>query len=253
MSSIAGQHVVVLGGTSGFGFATAQAAAAEGARVSIASRSAEKLRNALDRLGNAASGASVDVTDKSALEAFFFKLGTFDHLALTVGDAMIGKPILEVTEAEARAAFEVRFWGQFHAVRAAYPYISRSGSITLVSGLVSKRPMPGRGIYSGVASGLEGLVRSFAAELAPVRVNGVCAGVVETELWHRLPEAERKATFAQIAARLPVGRVGKPEDIAEAYLYLMRNGFSTGDTIVVDGGMALQHSIQLVPATHRQN
>ena len=237
MSSIAGQHVVVLGGTSGFGFATAQAAAAAGARVSIASRSTEKLRSALDRLGNAASGVCVDVTDKQALETYFANLGAFDHLAVTVGDAMVGKPILELTDAEARAAFEVRFWGQFNAVRAAYPHISRSGSITLVSGLVSRRPMPGRGIYSGVASGLEGLVKSFAAELTPVRVNGVCAGVVETELWHRLPEAERHATFARIAARLPVGRVGKPEDIAGAYLYLMHNGFSTGETIVVDSGM----------------
>ena len=237
MSSIAGQHVVVLGGTSGFGFATAQAAAAAGARVSIASRSTEKLRSALDRLGNAASGVCVDVTDKQSLETYFANLGAFDHLAVTVGDAMVGKPILELTDAEARAAFEVRFWGQFNAVRAAYPHISRSGSITLVSGLVSRRPVPGRGIYSGVASGLEGMVKSFAAELGPVRVNGVCAGVIETELWHRLPEAERKATFSRIAARLPVGRVGKPEDIAEAYLYLMRNGFSTGETIVVDGGM----------------
>jgi NAD(P)-dependent dehydrogenase (short-subunit alcohol dehydrogenase family) len=90
-----------------------------------------------------------------------------------------------------------------------------------------------------VLGGLEGMVKSFAAELGPVRVNGVCAGVVETELWYRLPEAERKATFARIGAHLPVGRVGKPQDIAEAYLYLMRNGFSTGETIVVDGG-ALQ-------------
>jgi NAD(P)-dependent dehydrogenase (short-subunit alcohol dehydrogenase family) len=239
MYSIMGQHVVVLGGTSGFGFATAQAAAAAGARVSIASRSAEKLRGALDRLGNVASGACVDVTDMPALEAYFANLGAFDHLAVTVGDAMVGKPILELTDAEARAAFEVRFWGQFNAVRAAYPHISRSGSITLVSGLAGQRATPGRGIFAGVLGGLEGMVKSFAAELGPVRVNGVCAGVVETELWHRLPEAERKATFAKVAARLPVGRVGKPEDIAEAYLYLMRNGFSTGETIVVDGG-ALQ-------------
>ena len=176
---------------------------------------------------------------KAALEAYFANLGAFDHLAVTVGDAMVGKPILELTDAEARAAFEVRFWGQFNAVRAAYPHISRSGSITLVSGLAGRRATPGRGIFAGVLGGLEGMVKSFAAELGPVRVNGVCAGVVETELWHRLPEPERKATFAKIAARLPVGRVGKPEDIAEAYLYLMRNGFSTGETIVVDGG-ALQ-------------
>jgi short-subunit dehydrogenase len=83
------------------------------------------------------------------------------------------------------------------------------------------------------------MVKSFAAELRPVRVNGVCAGAVDTELWHRLPEAERLATFERIGARLPVGRVGKPEDVAEAYLFLMKTGFSTGETVVIDGG-ALQ-------------
>jgi NAD(P)-dependent dehydrogenase (short-subunit alcohol dehydrogenase family) len=239
MPSIAGQHVVVLGGTSGFGFATAKAALAEGARVTIASRSAEKLRGALDRLGNRASGECVDVTNKPMLERFFTGLGLFDHLAVTVGDPLLNQQIMDLTDEEARSAFEVRFWGQFNAVRAAYPHINKSGSITLVSGLAGQRASPGRGIYAGVLGGIEGMVKSFAAELRPVRVNGVCAGAVDTELWHRLPEAERLAMFERIGARLPVGRVGKPEDIAEAYLYLMKTGFSTGETVVVDGG-ALQ-------------
>ena len=241
MASITDQHVVVLGGTSGFGFATAEAAIAEGARVTIASRSAERVREALVRLGNAASGECVDVTDKPMLERFFARLGPFDHLAVTVGDPLLNRPIMDLTDDEARSAFEVRFWGQFNAVRVAYPHISKTGSITLVSGLAGQRASPGRCIYAGVLGGIEGMVKSFAAELRPVRVNGVCAGAVDTELWHRLPEAERLATFARVAARLPVGRVGKPEDIAEAYLYLMKTGFSTGETVVVDGG-ALQAS-----------
>ena len=126
MPSIADQHVVVLGGTSGFGFATAKAALAEGARVTIASHSA-KLSGALARLGNHASGECVDVTDKPMLERFFAGLGPFDHLAVTVGDPLLNKPIIELTDEEARSAFEVRFWGQFNAVRAAYPHISKSG------------------------------------------------------------------------------------------------------------------------------
>jgi NAD(P)-dependent dehydrogenase (short-subunit alcohol dehydrogenase family) len=239
MPSIADQHVVVLGGTSGFGFATAKAALAEGAKVTIASRSAEKLRGALVRLGNVANGECVDVTVKPMLERFFAGLGAFDHLAVTVGDPLLNKQIMELTDEEARSALEVRFWGQFNAVRAAFPHIRKTGSITLVSGLAGQRASPGRGIYAGVLGGIEGMVKSFAAELRPLRVNGVCAGAVDTELWHRLPEAERLATFARIGARLPVGRVGRPEDIAEAYLYLMKTGFSTGETIVVDGG-ALQ-------------
>jgi NAD(P)-dependent dehydrogenase (short-subunit alcohol dehydrogenase family) len=160
MPSISDQHVVVLGGTSGFGFATAKAALAEGARVTIASRSEEKLRGALARLGNRASGECVDVTDKPMLERFFAGLGPFDHLAVTVGDPLLNKQIMELTDEEARSAFEVRFWGQFNAVRAAYPHISKSGSITLVSGLAGQRASPGRGIYAGVLGGIEGMVKS---------------------------------------------------------------------------------------------
>ena len=112
MPSIAGQHVVVLGGTSGFGFATAKAAIAEGARVTIASRSVERVHDALARLGNRASGECIDVTNKPMLERFFAGLGPFDHLAVTVGDALLNKQIMELTDDEARSAFEVRFWGQ---------------------------------------------------------------------------------------------------------------------------------------------
>jgi NAD(P)-dependent dehydrogenase (short-subunit alcohol dehydrogenase family) len=239
VASLAGKHVVVLGGTSGFGFGVARAALDEGARVTIGSRSEERVREACRRLGNAVRGEAVDITDRPGLDKFFARLGGFDHLAVTAGDALLSKKLLEMSEEEARGAFEVRFWGQFHAVRAAYPQISRSGSITLVSGGLSRRPGPGRAIYTAALAGLEGLVKGFAAELAPVRVNAVTAGTVDTELWHRMPEAERLAHFERAAARLPVGRVGRPEDIAEAYLYLMKNGFSTGQSIVVDGG-ALQ-------------
>jgi NAD(P)-dependent dehydrogenase (short-subunit alcohol dehydrogenase family) len=179
MPSIADQHVVVLGGTSGFGFATAKAALAEGARVTIASRSAEKLRGALNRLGNRSSGECVDVTNKPMLERFFTGLGPFDHLAVTVGDPLLNKPIMGLTDDEARSAFEVRFWGQFNAVRAACPHISKTGSITLVSGLAGQRASPGRGIYAGVLGGIEGMVKSFAAELRPTGSTG-CAQVLST-------------------------------------------------------------------------
>ena len=239
MSSLGGQHVVVLGGTSGIGFATAAAATTAGAKVTIASRSLEKLRHALDRLGNATNGECVDVTDQAALEQCFNRLAVFDHLAVTVGDTPIGKPVMELTDDEARHAFEVRFWGQFNAVRAAYRHIRKTGSITLISGLASRQPFPGRGIYTAVACAVEGMIKSLAVELRPVRINGVCPGVVNTELWHRLPEAERAKTFEQSGARLPVGRVAKPEDIADAYVYLMQSGFSTGETIVLDGGALL--------------
>jgi NAD(P)-dependent dehydrogenase (short-subunit alcohol dehydrogenase family) len=241
MPSIADQHVVVLDGTSGFGFATAKAALAEGARVTIASRSAEKLRGALARLGNHASGECVDVIDKPMLERFFAGLGLFDHLAGDGRRRAAEQADHGTHPRRGTLGLRSAVLGSVQCrPRGLSPHISKSGSITLVSGLAGQRASPGRGIYAGVLGGIEGMVKSVAAaELRPVRVNGVCAGAVDTELWHRLPEAERLAAFERIGARLPVGRVGKPEDIAEAYLYLMKTGFSTGETIVVDGG-ALQ-------------
>jgi NAD(P)-dependent dehydrogenase (short-subunit alcohol dehydrogenase family) len=112
---------------------------------------------------------------------------------VTVGDPPLNKPIMELSDDEARSAFEVRFWGQFNAVRAAYPHISSSGSITLVSGLAGQRASPGRRIYAG---GIEGMVKSFAAELRPVRVNEVCADAVDTSLGIgcRRPKGWRRRT-----------------------------------------------------------
>ena len=107
------------------------------------------------------------------LERFFAGLGPFDHLAVTVGDPLLSKQIMELTDEEARSAFEVRFWGQFNTVRAAYPHISKSGSITLVSGLAGQRASPGRGIYAGVLGGIFRDVRQIAGALVVAGPGGV--------------------------------------------------------------------------------
>ena len=235
----AGKRVVVLGGTSGFGFATADAAAQEGAAVVVASSSRDKVDRAVSRLPQGAEGHVLDIKDADQVRSFFDRIGPFDHLAVTVGDPikLAGLRALEIEDA--RRAFEVRFWGQYMAAKYGSEKIREGGSIVLSSGTSSHRPPKGFAVPASTCAAIEGLTRALAVELAPIRVNVVCAGIVKTELWDHVPEPARNQLLESARERLPVGRVGEAADAGQAYLYLMKNGFSTGTVLVVDGGGVL--------------
>jgi NAD(P)-dependent dehydrogenase (short-subunit alcohol dehydrogenase family) len=227
------KRVVVLGGTSGFGLSTAQAAAKAGAKVVISSRSQANVDKALRDLPKGVEGVALDVSDEAALGRFFANLGCLDHLVYTAGDAL---PANLDSTAEARKVFEVRFWGAYVAAKTAFPHIRTGGSITLTNGIVGAKPWKGWAVVGAAAGALESLVRGLALEMAPIRVNAVCAGVVKTALWSGMSEADREAFYDDQSKRLPVGRVGEGEDVAETYLYLMQSGFTTGQIVVIDGG-----------------
>jgi NAD(P)-dependent dehydrogenase (short-subunit alcohol dehydrogenase family) len=231
-----GKKVVVLGGTSGFGLATAKAAAAEGAKVVIVSRSQVNVDKALQELPKGTEGTSLDVTDETAVQNFFAATGGVDHLVYCAGDAL---PAAVTTTEEARKFFEVRFWGMYIAARAAFPHIRKGGSITLTNGIVAIRPWKGWSAISALAGAAESLTRGFALDMAPIRVNAVCAGMIKTALWSGMSETDREAMYAEQAKKLPVGRVGEVEDIAETFLYLMKSEFTTGQIVVIDGGAVI--------------
>ncbi len=140
---------------------------------------------------------------------------------------------------EARQFFDLRFWGALMAVKYGSPFIRKSGSITLTNGIVGIRPWKGWTVAASIAGAVEALTRALAVELAPIRVNAVCAGMVRTELWSNLPEADKEAMFSDVGSKLLTGKIGEATDIAEAYLFLMRGNFSTGQIVVVDGGGVL--------------
>lgn len=236
---IAGKRIVILGGTGGFGYATAQAAAQAGAEVVVVSPSPEKVDAAVKALGGAARGQVVNVTDEAALERFFDALGSFDHLVTTMGDQLHKKPFLESTVAHSKTEFEVRFWGQYNAARLAAPRIAKTGSMTLTSAASSQRAIPNGILAGALNSAVEGMVRQLAAELGPVRVNAVAPGFIATARYAAMPEGARKQFYDERAAMLPLRRIGDPQDVAEAFLYLMSNSFSTGTTLFVDGGMVV--------------
>jgi Enoyl-(Acyl carrier protein) reductase len=137
---------------------------------------------------------------------------------------------------QARRAFELRYWSALATVKYGSPQIRKGGSIVLTTGVAGRRPRSGWVIAASVCGTIEALTRALAIELAPIRVNAVSPGVVRTNLWQNMSSSEREQLFESLGKRLPVGRVGEAHDIAQAYLFLMQEGFSTGQTVVVDGG-----------------
>ncbi len=235
------QHIVVVGGSSGIGFAVAAAAAAEGARVTIGSSSAAKVEAATARLGNAGSGFTVNVTDKADVERVFSGLGPIDHLVFTAGDW--GGPrrgaLADLDLDVAPSLFAVRFWGATAVVKAALPKIAPEGSITLTNGMIAHRPRPGSAVSSAMAGAVEHLARGLAVELAPIRVNCVCPGLIRTEVWNSIPAESREERLKAMTQTQPIPRVGAVEEAAQAYLFLMNCGYATGQVLKVDGGFGI--------------
>lgn len=238
-STLHEQRVVLLGGTSGIGLATAQAAQADGASVVVVSSRAERVAGALKTLGARAEGHAVDMTDESALKGLFERLGAFDHLVYSAGDALLVGPLAEAGLDAVRKAFDVRVFGAIAAVRQAVPHLRPGGSIVLTGGVAGVRPRSGWTVAASICGAMEAFTRALAVELAPLRVNLVSPGFVRTPLWDTIPEAQRDAMYADVGAALPVGRVGEAQDVARTYLYLMTNAYSTGQVVVVDGGGVL--------------
>ncbi len=237
--SMHGQRVVVLGGSSGIGLATAQAAGRAGAGVVIASSRRARVDEALAMLPEGAEGHALDLTDAAAVEALFGRIGAFDHLVFTAGETLMLGSLADTDLAAAQRFFALRYWGAFTAAKFGSPHLRPGGSITFTTGTAGRRPRAGWSLGASVCSAVEGLTRALAVELAPLRVNAVAPGLVKTPLWAGMGEGDRETLYAGAVARLPVGHAGEPAEIAETYLYLMRQSYGTGQVIVVDGGGSL--------------
>jgi NAD(P)-dependent dehydrogenase (short-subunit alcohol dehydrogenase family) len=195
--------------------------------------------HALASLPAGAEGHALDLADADAVQALFARLGPFDHLVFTAGETLQLGSLASTDVAAARSFFGLRYWGAFLAAKHGSGSIRQGGSIVFTSGLAGHRPHSGWALGASICCAMEGLTRALAVELAPIRVNIVCPGVVKTPLWGNMTDMDREALYRQMEAKLLVGHVGEAEEVAEAYLYLMRQTYGTGQVLGVDGGGAL--------------
>ncbi|MGG7464761.1 SDR family oxidoreductase [Plantibacter sp. YIM 135347] len=229
-------RIVLLGGTSGIGLATARAAAAAGATVFIGSRNASSVERALAELPPTVTGAVVDASSSEDVGRFFDGIGEFDHFAYTAADNLRSVTIQDFTVEQGLSFLGLRLVHALDAVRLAVPHLRAGGSITLTSGTAAFKGGAGWVLGSAASGATISAAKSLAVELAPLRVNAVAPGVVRSPLWSQLSDADREAMYQATDASLPVGRVAEPEDVAKAFLALMDQDYVTGTVSVVDGG-----------------
>ncbi|GCE50198.1 NAD(P)-dependent dehydrogenase (short-subunit alcohol dehydrogenase family) [Thermosporothrix hazakensis] len=238
---ITGQKVIVVGGSSGMGLAVVRAAQARGAHVMMVGRTEEKLKQALETLETPerVTPITADITREEDVRALFEAVGPFDHLVVTAAGDLSYQPIKEVDPDKARRIVDSKLIGALLLAKHGSTSINSKGSITLTAGIAAQRPLPTGLVVAAVNGALFSLTYGLAIALAPVRVNVLSPGWVDTPVWDVIAGANTPTMFAQMAQRLPVGRVGRPEDIAHAALFLMENEFTTGTILPVDGGHRL--------------
>jgi NAD(P)-dependent dehydrogenase (short-subunit alcohol dehydrogenase family) len=236
MTLDASSRIVILGGTSGIGLATARRAAQVGASVTIASRRPESIERALGELPAGVVGRAVDASSGPAVAALFDEIGGFDHLIYTAGENLVGRPLAEYDVEQAQQFFGLRVVHAIDAVRLAVPHLAQNGSVTLTSGTAAFEGGHGWTLGTSVSGAIVSVARSLAVELAPVRVNVVAPGVVRSPLWESLDPEQREGMYAALADSLPARRVAEPDDVAKAFVALMDQDYVTGTVAVVDGG-----------------
>jgi NAD(P)-dependent dehydrogenase (short-subunit alcohol dehydrogenase family) len=216
------------------GLAVAQRASRAGARVVIASRNPDKLKKAAAEIGGDVHWQVLDTADESSVADLFERLGAIDHLVIPGSSVKTG-PLREMPLTDGLFSMQNKFWGPYLCAR--HARINPAGSITFFSGILSRRPGTNDVVLASVNAAVEAMGRALAKDLAPVRVNVISPGMTAgTGAYLKMTKSAREAMFSAIAQRLPVGRVGRPEDIADAVLMLMANGFITGIVLDVDGG-----------------
>jgi NAD(P)-dependent dehydrogenase (short-subunit alcohol dehydrogenase family) len=235
VTALAGRTVVVIGGSAGIGLATARAARAEGADVVVTGRDPGRLERAARELGATAS-AAFDATDPALLEAFFAGLDTpVDHVMVTAGGPYYA-PLMEMDLDRAREDVEAHLLLPIRVGRLAVGTVAPGGTLIFIGGTGGRRPDVGLAMVSAITAAMPALVANMAIEIAPVRVNLIAAGFVDTPLSAALLGDDLEARRQALRATLPIGRVVGPDDVAALAVHLMVNTALTGATYDIDGG-----------------
>lgn len=234
--SLAQQRILIIGGSSGMGLASAQRLADAGAEVFIAGRDTARLAAAVDATGGRAVGIAADATDPSSLAALMDRIGRLDHLVLAAGGTAAWGPFAHTSGQALRRAFETKLLGYWQALQAALPILRQDGSVLMLTGAASRVAMNGTAGLAAINGGITQMAQTLARELAPLRVNVISPGLVDTPAYDGMPAEAKAGMFAGAARSLPVGRVGASADIAAAVELLLANTFATGVLLDLDGG-----------------
>ena len=248
MERIKGCCALIVGGSSGIGYATAKAMVNEGAHVWIAGRTQSKLDKSLEKLGagDRAQAFAMDMTDDASVRSglVHFEAASLDALVITASSAAHG-PFESLSIAEAQAMFDSKLWGPYRVARASLSKLADGGSITFFSGVLSRRPGVNCSGLGAVNAAVEGLTRGLALELGPrLRVNCISPGMVRSEAYSGMPDEKREAMYRDTGTSLPIGRVGEVDEIAEAVLLAATNAYLTGQILDVDGGHMIRQYAQ---------
>ena len=246
MSNLAGKVVVITGGNSGIGLASAHAFKAEGAKVIVNARNEERLQQTLQEHPGAFDDVFVaDVTKVDQLAKFYTqigeKYGQIDLLFLNAGVAYFA-PIEAIDEAFFDSQFNVNVKGVLFSVQKALPYLKPGASIQITSSVVNQMGMPNSSVYAATKAAVRSITRTIAAELAErkIRVNSISPGPIETPIFSKMGMAEEQVgeMAGSILSQVPLGRFGKADEVAQAAVFLAENEYVTGTEVVIDGGMS---------------
>lgn len=233
--SLDGRRVLVMGGGSGIGEATAARFAGAGAEVVITGRTRDKLDAAAEQIGGKVAARQVDATSADDLRALFADGARYDHVVLALSSSLGAGPVATLDLADLRVAFDGKFWAHLQTLQAALPRLREDASVTFLSAASAQAAMPGTAGLAAINGALEAMVPPLAAELAPLRVNAVSPGMIDTPWWSGLPDDQRAELFRQYGAALPSGRVGRPDEVADAVVAVATNGYVTGSVLVCAG------------------
>ena len=239
---LSNKKVVIIGASSGIGLAVAKMVTKLDASVVMSSRTKDKLERAADSTEGRTETITVDILDENSVNALFERVGSFDHLVVTAvaDENLLRSPLVDMDTKTALRGME-KFWGTFFAVRAAAKKIAQNGSITITSSVSIFKPSGNGGV--SVMSAASGAVavfgRTLAAELAPIRVNVIAPGVVDTSVWNNQSDSERADLTKWAERSLPARHLGQPEELARAILSLITNSYITGVILPVDGGLTV--------------
>ncbi|EOB3601534.1 TPA: SDR family oxidoreductase [Vibrio vulnificus] len=213
---------VVLGGTSGIGAELAKQLESDHTIVHVASRQ-----------------TGLDISDEKSVYHYFETIGAFDHLIVTAGSYAPAGKVVDVEVTQAKYAFDTKFWGAVLAAKHGARYLKQGGSITLTSGMLSRKVVANTYVKAAINAAIEATTKVLAKELAPIRVNAISPGLTKTEAYKGMNADDRDAMYQRTQSHLPVGKVGEASDIAMAYLFAIQNSYMTGTVIDIDGGALL--------------